>query len=289
MEKLRIGIALGNNEGANFDNLLQTLDDPAITEVCTPILYGDTVAVIARSKDLQMNISAKSINSSADIVDGKFCMMNIAEEGAQATRDAAFNDWEQGDTDVLVAMPQSNDIEMNAMELRGLDMLMAGNLRIAFADAGEDLHEQLRMLQDTMYRDFCIKRPRIALIGDNMRLLVQHVEESNPSDIVVGGIYQWEDFFDQNKRMFSAFDVVLTDDVENAKKYFADIANDNGIAYTAGKDLICTTPCMPEAVATSLFTAVDILRNREAYDKSHEDVLPKLFHDKREEKGLRFS
>ena len=45
-----------------------------------------------------------------------------------------------------------------------------------------------------------------------------------------------------------------------------------------------------EALQKAVFTAVDVIRNRQAYDEGHANPLPKLYHERRDEsEKIRFA
>ncbi len=71
----------------------------------------------------------------------------------------------------------------------------------------------------------------------------------------------------------------------------------DGVNYTAGLPIVRTSPdhgtaydivgkgkANPASFLNAIYTAIDVYRNRICYDEAHENPLPKLFHDKREDK-----
>ena len=50
MEKLKIAIAQGNYNGTSYELILRACEDPAMFELCTPIIYGSTKYALAFRK-----------------------------------------------------------------------------------------------------------------------------------------------------------------------------------------------------------------------------------------------
>ena len=70
-------------------------------------------------------------------------------------------------------------------------------------------------------------------------------------------------------------------------KDFLELSQGNGVAYTTGRELICTAPFSAESFRESIYLAKDILKNRERYDEARSNPLPKLFIDKKEDNKKR--
>lgn len=75
------------------------------------------------------------------------------------------------------------------------------------------------------------------------------------------------------------------------------LAMEDGVNYTAGLPIVRTSPdhgtaydiagkgkASPSSFLQAIYAAIDIHRNRIAYDEAHADPLQKLYHDKREER-----
>lgn len=263
MEKLRIGIATGREEGFEYDEMLRIVEDPSIIELCTPIIYGNLEKAISRSKELGYTPQFYSISQAEEIMDGKSCFMNLeAEEGqsmAAKCLDTVFSQWESSDTDVIVAMPEDEHLRLNPADINGMDMMLGRDIRIAMRRQDTSTDEDMQMLQEILKRDFRTEKPRIFILKDGDT-----------------------DTLSLDTRKYMHYDAILADNTQQLLTQFMRINFNEGVLYTAGKDLICTTPCHGNAVGESIYTAIDILRNREFYDKNHENPLPKLFVDRHE-------
>ena len=86
---------------------------------------------------------------------------------------------------------------------------------------------------------------------------------------------------------YKTYDAVLTADREQGLKDFLELSQGNGVAYTTGRELICTAPFSAESFRESIYLAKDILKNRERYDEARSNPLPKLFIDKKEDNKKR--
>ena len=130
-------------------------------------------------------------------------------------------------------------------------MLIWNDLRLAIAHDEVPMEQQIEDMKETLRREFDIDKPRIAAVFDRDNLM--------------------------------AYDVVLTKDKDAAVAEFLDITDGNGVTYTTGRELVCTSPFSTESFNQCIYLAKDILSARERWDESHANPLPKLFHDKKEE------
>lgn len=118
--KIRIGITQGDINGVGYEVIFKTFAEPAMLELCTPIIYGSpkVAAYHRKAMDLQANFSI--INSASEAAHGKLSVVNCAndevkvefakpsEEAGRAAFDAlerALADYREGLIDVLVTAP----------------------------------------------------------------------------------------------------------------------------------------------------------------------------------------
>lgn len=163
----------------------------------------------------------------------------------------AYADWEDGNTDAFVILQPMGVQKLNPADLRGMDMLLWNSLRMAFVTEGEDVAEQEKMLGETLQREFDIDNPRIAHSVDEENLL--------------------------------AYDAIMMEDREAGMREFLRITDNCGVAYTTGRELVCTSPMNDRSLHECIYVAKDILAARERWDEAHANPLPKLFVDKRED------
>lgn len=190
-------------------------------------------------------------NAFEDILLDEICTKTLYEKQGEEGIDEALADWEEGNTDAILFIPAEGEERLNPASLRGLDMIVWEDLRMAFADKEEDFEEQVQTLRTALERDFYIDNPRI----------VPHLDAEN----------------------YKTYDAVLTKDREQGLREFLELSRGNGVAYTTGRELVCTAPFSADSFRDSIYIAKDILKNREQYDKARENPLPKLFIDKKED------
>lgn len=190
-------------------------------------------------------------NAFEDILLDEICTKTLYEKQGEEGIDEALADWEEGNTDAILFIPAKGEERLNPASLRGLDMIVWEDLRMAFADEEEDFEEQVQTLRTALERDFYIDNPRI----------VPHLDAEN----------------------YKTYDAVLTKDREQGLREFLELSRGNGVAYTTGRELVCTAPFSADSFRDSIYIAKDILKNREQYDKARENPLPKLFIDKKED------
>lgn len=192
------------------------------------------------------------INSTfEEILLDEICTRTTYTSVGEDAIDEALNDWDEGNTDAIMVVPAKDDARLNPASLEGMDMIIWGNLRMAFVNEESDFESQMEMLHHAMKRDFDIDIPRITPILD--------------------------------AENYKAYDVVLVNDREQGLKDFLELSQGNGVAYTTGRELVCTSPFSAESFHESIYLAKDILKARERYDEAHKNPLPKLFVDKKDE------
>ena len=190
-------------------------------------------------------------NAFEDILLDEICTKTIYEKQGEEGIDEALNDWEDGGTDAIVFIPAEGKEHLNPANLRGLDMIVWEDLRMAFTNEEDNFEEQMQTLRLALQREFDIDNPRI----------VPHLDANN----------------------YKTYDAVLTNDMEQGLKDFLQLSQGNGVAYTTGRELVCTAPFSAESFRDSIYLAKDILKNRERYDEARKNPLPKLFVDKKED------
>ena len=190
-------------------------------------------------------------NAFEDILLDEICTKTLYEKQGEEGIDEALTDWEEGNTDAILFIAAEGEERLNPASLRGLDMIVWEDLRMAFADEEEDFEEQVQTLRTALERDFYIDNPRI----------IPHLDAEN----------------------YKTYDAVLTKDREQGLREFLELSRGNGVAYTTGRELVCTAPFSADSFRDSIYIAKDILKNREQYDKARENPLPKLFIDKKED------
>jgi hypothetical protein len=190
-------------------------------------------------------------NAFEDILLDEICTKTLYEKLGEEGIEEALNDWEEGNTDAILVIPAEGEERLNPASLRGVDMLVWEDLRMAFTNEDENFDEQMQTLRLAMEREFDIYNPRI----------VPTLDAQN----------------------YKTYDAVMVSDREQGIRDFMEVSHGNGVAYTTGRELVCTSPFSADSFRESIYLAKDILKNRERYDEARQNPLPKLFVDKKED------
>lgn len=247
-----------------------------------------------------------------------------------ATKDAA-----EGKVDVLVgcpinltAMPKAtfpftsqNDYFGARFEGKPLMMLCNPFMRVALATNHQPLaaisttitdslvEESIRQAYTSVSRDFLCAAPRVAVLGLNPHassgsrigteeesVLAPAISRLADEGIRVFGPYAADGFFGAG--LYKHFDCVLAMYHDQGVTPFKALSMDEGVNFTAGLGVVCTTPDhgpafdragKNEASETSflhaIYTAIDIVRHRETYDEAHANPLPHIVQrDRRDDR-----
>lgn len=118
--KIRVAITQGDINGVGYEVILKTFSDPAMLELCTPIIYGSPKVAAYHRKMMNIQVNFNTVNTASEVVPGKLNMVSCAgdelkvefskpsEEAGRAALDAldhALADWRAGLVDVLVTAP----------------------------------------------------------------------------------------------------------------------------------------------------------------------------------------
>lgn len=178
--------------------------------------------------------------------------------------------------------------------------------QLLMKDAMEDIKEQnlinrATVLCETMRRDMRVSSPRIAVLALNPT--ADGVEEKEViapaiTKLIEAGVYAYgpypaEEFFGSNQ--YEAFDAILSMHYEQAILPFKTLTIDEGVCLIANLPLVCTTtndsPEFAKAGAgvmdeqpmrQAVYLAIDAWRNRMSFEEPLKNPLPKLYHERRE-------
>lgn len=118
--KIKIGITQGDVNGIGYEVILKSFENPAILELCTPIVYGSPKVMTYHRKALELETSFSIVNSAADAVPGRLNVVNCnddevkvemgkpSRESGKAAFEAlekAMAEYKEGMYDVLVTAP----------------------------------------------------------------------------------------------------------------------------------------------------------------------------------------
>ena len=199
---------------------------------------------------------------------------------------------------------------------KALMIFVSENLRIALATThiplsevpknitAASILEKLKTLHLSLKRDFCIDSPRIAVLGLNPHagedgllgkeetdFITPAITEAQKKGILCAGPFAADGFFGASR--FKEFDAVLAMYHDQGLVPFKTIAMEAGVNYTAGLPIVRTSPghgtaydivgknkASDESFRQALYMAVDIFKNRKAYDEARENPLRKMFFDR---------
>lgn len=118
--RIRVAITHGDTNGVGYEIVLKTFADPAMLELCTPILYGSPKVAIYHRKAMNLPTNFNAIHDASEAVPGKLNLVDCfeeevkvdlgqpTEESGEAARRAlerAVDDYKKGLFDVLVTAP----------------------------------------------------------------------------------------------------------------------------------------------------------------------------------------
>lgn len=119
-KKIRVAITQGDTNGVGYEVILKTFSDPAMFEICTPIVYGSPKVITYHKKALNIDTNYSIINRAEEARDGRLNVLTCfdeevkielgqpSEEAGRAAfkaLDCAMADYRAGLYDVLVTAP----------------------------------------------------------------------------------------------------------------------------------------------------------------------------------------
>lgn len=251
----------------------------------------------------------------------------MAIDSLEAATDALM----KGEIDVLVTAPINKDEMMKQgfkhaghtgyfeekFGKKGLMFLVTEKLKVAVSThhipvseiskniSKQKIKEQVRVLNQSLIEDFCIQKPKIAILGLNphagdggaigkeeIEIIEPAIKELFNEGILAFGSFPADSFFQPEK--YSSFDAVLAMYHDQGLAPFKTLAYEEGVNYTAGLPFIRTSPdhgvaydiagknlADEQSFSEAIFTAIKIFKNRNEYQDLIENRLkPRvLAHD----------
>ena len=243
----------------------------------------------------------------------------MAIDSLEAATTALMN----GDIDVLVTAPINKDEMMKngfkhaghtgfleeKFGKKGLMFLVTDDLKVAVSThhiplsevAGnitkEKIKKQVKELNRCLIEDFCIQKPKIALLGLNphagdggvigkeeIEVIEPAIKELFESGIMAFGPYPADSFFQPEK--YKNFDAVLAMYHDQGLAPFKTLAYKEGVNYTAGLPFVRTSPdhgvaydiagknlADEQSFLEAVFTGISIFNNRKEYQDLSEGPL----------------
>lgn len=168
--KIRVGITQGDLNGVGYEVILKIFADPAMTELCVPVLYGSPKALAYHRKALDINTNYQIVTKADEFVDDKLnvvtCMEDevkidfgkpSAESGKAAlvALERALADYREGVIDVLVTAP------INKHSIQGDEFHFPGHTEYIEQRVGEGSEALMILMSDTL---------RVALVTTHLPL-----------------------------------------------------------------------------------------------------------------------
>jgi len=341
MEKLKIGISIGDINGVGLEVILKTLTNPKIAELCTPVVYGSSKVVSYHKNIVDIDFHFQSLRNAERPYEGRVNIVNCWSESVNITLgkptdlsgkyaikslETAVNDLNNGLIDALVTAP----INKEAMKLAGfpfpghteylsekmggsesLMFMVSEGLRIGLVTNHLPLSEvaekvtksaiitKLKIMDESLKKDFGIERPTIAVLGlnphasdnstigqDEEKIIRPAVVESKKKGLMVVGPFAADGFFGSGN--YKKFDGILAMYHDQGLIPFKLLSFGKGINYTAGLSGVRTSPdhgtgydivgsnaADPSSFRQALFAAIDIARARLDYEEMHANPLSK--------------
>ena len=161
----------------------------------------------------------------------------------------------------------------------------------------ERILQKIRLMHASLQRDFRIQSPRIAVLGLNphcgddgllgdeeQNIILPAVRQAEEEGILAFGPYSPDGYF--GLRNFARFDATLAMYHDQGLAPFKALAFKDGVNYTAGLPIVRTSPdhgtayelagrdeADPHSMMCAIYQAIDIYRNRQAYDELMENKL----------------
>lgn len=171
------------------------------------------------------------------------------------------------------------------------------------------LLRKIRILNNSLIRDFAIEKPRIALLGINphagdegllgeeeKQTLMPAISKANEEGILTFGPYPADGLFGTPN--YKKFDGILAMYHDQGMLPFKALAFNTGVNYTAGLPIIRTSPAhgtafeiagkglaSPESFREAVYLAYDIYNNRKEHDTLSRNAFAPVQEDKAAENG----
>lgn len=330
-----IAITAGDTNGVGYEVLFKALLESHMFEIMRPVVYGN--AAVAKhhlqtlSEDLR-SVTWNTIDSPDQAKDGRMNLITCytdnvpvqfgtpteeANKAAKASLERACRDLKAGLVAAIVTAPLNKEAlggghtEYITRLFGGesLMMLCSENLRVALvcnhvslADIPSQITQEriiakLKLLNNSLKRDFGFEKPRIAVLALNphagdagllgkeeQEIITPAIEQAKEQGIHAFGPYAADGFFGSGH--FTQFDAVLAMYHDQGLIPFKTL-DMSGVNYTAGLPIVRTSPdhgtgydiagknqADPASMRHAIYMALDVLHQRAQYDALTAAPLP---------------
>lgn len=179
--------------------------------------------------------------------------------------------------------------------------------KVAENISSELIVEKLEILSDALKKDFGISRPRIAVLGLNphcgengtlgdeeQRIIIPAIKEAESRGVICYGPFPADGFFGSEN--YIHFDAVLAMYHDQGMIPFKALAMEDGVNYTAGLEIVRTSPAHGTAfdiagkgvaseasMRNAIYTAIDIVARRKMQGELTRNVLRKQYYNTKDD------
>lgn len=280
--KIRVAITHGDTNGVGYELIFKIFDDPAMMELCTPIVYGSPKVATYHRKALNMETQFSIIANAEEAKPGRLNMLTTfddeikvemgqpSEEATEAARKAlkrAMVDVQQGKADVLIMAPDNLpdflSREPEVLRLRMTEDLRMGLITnlLALKDVPEAITKQkvvekVKIMHNCLKRDLRISSPRIAILSLNppasngeekwgeeeKEVILPAIDELEQAGVQAFGPYAADAFFGEGS--YPYFDGVMAMYHDQGMTPLKTISQGAGVSLVTGMPFVCANPEM---------------------------------------------
>ncbi len=248
----------------------------------------------------------------------------VAGKLAIRALEMATEDLRKGLIDVIVTSPvNKKNIQSEIFHFRGhteylakefncsdyLMLMVSGKFRVGVVTGHiplkdvpgviteELIKSKINVLNDSLIRDFGVRKPRIAVLGLNphagedgllgdeeKKFIIPAINKAFNEGILVFGTYPADGFFGSEN--FQKFDGILAMYHDQGMIPFKSLSFQDGVNYTAGLPVIRTSPAhgtayelagknmaSPDSLCAAIYLAIDIYKKRIEFEEISENPL----------------
>jgi len=210
-----------------------------------------------------------------------------------------------GHTEYLMDIFEVDDVLMLMVSQYMKIGVVAGHVPVAQLSSfitKERVLSKIRLLNQSLQKDFNISKPKIAVLGLNphagdegllgdeeQNVILPAMEEAKKHNTLVFGPFPADGFFGSGT--YAKYDGVLAMYHDQGLIPFKTISRDEGVNYTAGLPVVRTSPAHGTAYElagkdeasfasfrNAIYLASDIIRNRNFYDEINANPLHKTYN-----------
>lgn len=247
-----------------------------------------------------------------DLKNGSIDVLVTAPINKRAMNQEGFN--YSGHTEYLEKQLGADEVLMFMVSERLKIGVVTGHIPlkdVASSISKDRILRKLRLMRDSLKRDFGVDEPRIAvlglnphcgdggLLGDEEReIILPAVEEAQAEGIMAYGPYSPDGYFGLGN--YSRFDATLAMYHDQGLAPFKALAFSDGVNFTAGLPYVRTSPdhgtayemagrdeADPQSMISAIYTAIDIFRNRMEYDRLMDERMPEDVFEQHDERPAR--